>query len=73
MQYAENRELREKLFLAYNGRGFQGDKNDNQAIIKRMVQLRYDRANLLGYKTHADFVLEESMAGSSQKVQSFPG
>ncbi|HEX9956508.1 MAG TPA: M3 family metallopeptidase, partial [Fibrella sp.] len=71
MQYAENRDLREKLYRAYNGRGFHGDKNDNQANIKRMVQLRYDRANLLGYKTHADFVLEESMAGSSQKVKSF--
>ncbi|MBO0936756.1 M3 family metallopeptidase [Fibrella sp. HMF5335] len=71
MQYAENRGLREKLYRAYNGRGFGGNKNDNQANIKRMVQLRYDRANLLGYKTHADFVLEESMAGSSQKVSSF--
>ncbi|WP_375445175.1 M3 family metallopeptidase [uncultured Fibrella sp.] len=71
MQYADNRSLREKLYRAYNGRGFHGDKNDNQENIKRMVQLRYDRANLLGYKTHADFVLEESMAGSSQKVQSF--
>ncbi len=71
MQYADNRGLREKLYRAYNGRGFHGDKNDNQSIIKRMVELRYDRANLLGYKTHADFVLEESMAGSSQKVKSF--
>ncbi|CCH01365.1 Oligopeptidase A [Fibrella aestuarina BUZ 2] len=71
MQYADNRNLRETLYKAYNTRGFKGDKNDNQAIINRTVQLRYDRANLLGYKTHADFVLEESMAGSSQKVQSF--
>ncbi|MEZ0541218.1 M3 family metallopeptidase [Fibrella arboris] len=71
MQYADNRALREKLYRAYNGRGYQGNKNDNQANIKRMVQLRYDRANLLGYSTHADFVLEESMAGSSQKVNAF--
>ncbi len=71
MQYADNRALREKLFLAYNGRGFHGDKNDNSANIKKMVNLRYERANLLGYKTHADFVLEESMAGSKDKVQSF--
>ncbi len=71
MQYADNRELRRMLYTAYNSRGFHGDKNDNQAIIQRMVQLRYDRANLLGYTTHADFVLEESMAGSPQKVQHF--
>lgn len=71
MQYADNRALRQKLFMAFNGRGFHGDKNDNSAIIQKMVNLRYERANLLGYKTHADFVLEESMAGSKDKVQSF--
>ncbi|TAE29834.1 MAG: M3 family peptidase [Cytophagales bacterium] len=71
MQYADNRALRQKLFMAYNGRGFHGDKNDNSANIQKMVNLRYERANLLGYKTHADFVLEESMAGSKDKVQSF--
>lgn len=71
MQYADNRALRQKLFMAFNSRGFRGDKNDNSAIIQKMVNLRYERANLLGYKTHADFVLEESMAGSKDKVQSF--
>ncbi|ADB37903.1 M3 family metallopeptidase [Spirosoma linguale] len=71
MQYADNRELRKKLYLAYNGRSFHGDKNDNSAIINKIVNLRFERANLLNYKTHADFVLEESMAGSRDKVQSF--
>ncbi len=71
MQYADNRTLREQLYRAYNGRGFHGDKNDNTGIIQQLVQLRYDRATLLGYHTHADFVLEESMAGSSKKVQDF--
>ncbi|SFC84841.1 peptidyl-dipeptidase Dcp [Spirosoma endophyticum] len=71
MQYANNRELRKKLYLAYNGRSFHGDKNDNSAIIQKIVNLRYERAKLLGYKTHADFVLEESMAGSKDKVQGF--
>lgn len=71
MQYAENRELRKKLYMAFNGRSFHGDKNDNSAIIQKIVNLRYERATLLGYKTHADFVLEESMAGSRGKVQSF--
>ncbi|WP_228724429.1 M3 family metallopeptidase [Spirosoma sp. KUDC1026] len=71
MQYADNRELRKQLYMAFNGRGFHGDKNDNSAIIDKIVKLRYERANLLGYPTHADFVLEESMAGSRSKVQSF--
>ncbi len=71
MQYADNRTLCEKLYRAYNGRGFHGDKNDNTAIIGQLVQLRHDRATLLDYVAHADFVLEESMAGSSKKVQDF--
>ncbi|OIN59379.1 M3 family metallopeptidase [Arsenicibacter rosenii] len=71
MQYADNRELRKKLFVDYNSRGGRGNKNDNQAIIQQTVALRHERANLLGYKTHADFVLEESMAGSSDKVEAF--
>ncbi|WP_374755859.1 M3 family metallopeptidase [Larkinella soli] len=71
MQYADNRDLRKQLFLAYNSRGFHSDKNDNQQIISKLVQLRYDRAKLLGYKTHADFILEESMAGSPEKVKQF--
>jgi peptidyl-dipeptidase Dcp len=71
MQYADNRALRQTLYMAFNGRGYHGDKNDNSAIIGKMVNLRYERANLLGYKTHADFVLEELMAGSREKVQSF--
>jgi peptidyl-dipeptidase Dcp len=71
MQHADNRELREKLYLAYNGRSFHGDENDNSAIIQKIVSLRYERASLLGYETHADFVLEDSMAGSRDKVQGF--
>ncbi len=71
MQHADNRELREKLYLAYNGRSFHGDENDNSAIIQTIVSLRYERASLLGYTTHADFVLEDSMAGSRDTVQGF--
>jgi peptidyl-dipeptidase Dcp len=71
MQYADNRTLRQRLFMAFNGRGFQGNQYDNQEIIQKIVALRYERANLLGYKTHADFVLEESMAGSKDKVNGF--
>ncbi len=71
MQYADNRPLREELYRVYNGRGFRGDATDNQAIVRQIVELRHERAVLLNYDTHADFVLEESMAGSRTKVQEF--
>jgi peptidyl-dipeptidase Dcp len=69
--YAENRELRKEISIAYGKKGFQNNKFDNQEIVKRIVQLRHKRANLLGYKTHSDFVLEERMAQSADKVLSF--
>jgi len=69
--YAENRQLRKQLFLANGAKAFKGDKNDNQSIILNMVKLRLERAKLLGYKSHADFVLEERMAESPQKVFDF--
>ncbi|GAA4396377.1 M3 family metallopeptidase [Nibrella viscosa] len=71
MQYAENRDLRKKLFLAYNSRGFQSNKNNNEQTIQRLVQLRYERAKLLGYNTHADYMLEDRMANSNKRVQEF--
>ncbi|WP_080239412.1 M3 family metallopeptidase [Spirosoma rigui] len=71
LKYADNRTLRQELYRAYSSRCYHGDKNDNSAIIDKVINLRYERANLLGYKTHADFVLEERMAGSREKVQSF--
>lgn len=71
MTYADNRELRKKMFLAYGSKGFKGDENDNQEIILKKVRLRHERANLLGYKSHADFVLEERMAESPGKVIEF--
>lgn len=71
MTYAKNRELRKTLFLAYNTKSSKGDELDNQEIIKNLLQLRHDRANLLGYTSHADFVLEERMAKSPQKVLEF--
>ena len=71
MQYAENRALRETLYRANSRRGFGQNQHDNQANISRMVHLRHQRATLLGYPTHAEFVLEESMAGSAQTVTDF--
>ncbi|HYG39518.1 MAG TPA: M3 family metallopeptidase [Cytophagales bacterium] len=71
MTYADNRQLREKMFRAYGSKAFKGDENDNQEIILKKVRLRHERANLLGYKSHGDFVLEERMAESPAKVMDF--
>ena len=71
MTYAENRELRKEMSLAAGSKSFNGDKLDNSENVIKIVQLRHKRANLLGYKTHAHFVLEERMAASPEKVASF--
>lgn len=69
--YAENRELRKELTIAYGKKCFQKNENNNEAIAIKIANLRHERANLLGYKTHADFVLEERMAQTPEKVKSF--
>lgn len=61
-QYSAKRELREKLFKAFIARGDNGNEADNKAVAAKIAALRVKRANLLGYKTHADYVLEEAMA-----------
>ncbi|MBD0824145.1 M3 family metallopeptidase [Aestuariibaculum marinum] len=71
MTYANNRELRKTLAIAFGAKSFQNDELDNQAIVLKIVKLRHERANLLGYKTHADFVLEERMAKTPENVQTF--
>ncbi|WP_417350596.1 M3 family metallopeptidase [Flavobacterium alkalisoli] len=71
MTYADNRDLRKKMALAFGAKGFQNNEFDNQEIVLQIVKLRHERANLLGYKSHADFVLEERMAESPEKVRSF--
>ncbi len=68
LQYSEVRELREKLFRAYINLGNNGNKYDNKSILQEMVNLRLQRANLLGYATHAHFVLEENMAKDPGQV-----
>lgn len=61
LTYCRKREIREKMQKAYASRAF-NDKFDNQENIKRTLELRAERAKLLGYKTHAHYVLEERMA-----------
>ena len=73
MKYAKNRQLRYKLYLAFGSKGFHHDELDNQQIILKIVGLRHQRAQLLGYDSHAHFVLEERMAKSPKKVQVFLG
>ncbi len=71
LQYSPKRELREKLFKAYINRGNNNDEFDNKKILSKIASLRVDRANLLGYKTHADYVLEKSMAKNPETVNKF--
>ena len=68
LQYAKNRSLREKIFKAYITRGDHGNEFDNKAVVSKMASLRVERANLLGYKTHADFVEEKNMAKTPAAV-----
>lgn len=62
LQYADNRALREKLYKAMYNRCDNDNEFDNKANISKIVNLRLEKANLLGYKSHADFVLDETMA-----------
>ncbi|WP_276167970.1 M3 family metallopeptidase [Zobellia alginiliquefaciens] len=71
MKYAKNRELRKELALAFGSKAFHNDELDNQENVLKIAKLRFERANLLGYKTHADFVLEERMAEKPEKVHEF--
>ncbi len=68
---SEKRNLREIVFKAYINRGNNNDGFDNKKLISRVAALRASRANLLGYKTHADFVLERNMAENPKNVYEF--
>ena len=71
MTYAKNRELRKKLAIAAGAKGFHKDGLDNQENVLKIAKLRFQRAQLLGYKTHSHFVLEERMAKTPEKVEEF--
>ncbi len=71
MTYVEDRALREKMAKAMGAKGFQDNANNNEPLVKDIVRLRHQRANLLGYDTHADFVLEERMAKDPATVTNF--
>ena len=71
MTYAENRELRKELALANGKKSFQNNEFDNQNLIKEIIHLKQKKAQLLGYKSYADYVLEERMAKDPAKVKVF--
>ena len=69
--YADDRKLRKEINLAFSNRGFRENENNNTNIILQIIDLRQKRASLLGYNSHANFVLEERMAESEENVQNF--
>jgi len=69
--YADDRELRKKMAIAFGAKAFQNNEYDNQQIVLDLVKLRYKRATILGYKSHSHFVLEERMAESPKNVLDF--
>ena len=71
MTYADNRNLRQELTLANGKKAFDGGEFDNQNLIKEIINLRQQKAELLGYKNFAEYVLEERMAESPKKVFDF--
>ncbi|KRO59207.1 MAG: hypothetical protein ABR98_02460 [Cryomorphaceae bacterium BACL7 MAG-120910-bin2] len=71
MTYSTHRPSREKLWRAYAQRGARGDAHDTRLLTIEIARLRMERAKLLGYTTHAEFVLEERMAGSPKTVHAF--
>ncbi|WP_339757498.1 M3 family metallopeptidase, partial [uncultured Winogradskyella sp.] len=71
MTYADNRALREQLSKAFGSKGFNNDELDNQEVVLKIAKRRFERAQLLGYKSHAHFVLEERMAETPKKVNTF--
>jgi peptidyl-dipeptidase Dcp len=73
LQYADNRELRKIIWTAYMMRGNNGDKYDNNNVIKDMIKLKIERSNLLGFKTYADYSLDNVMAKNTKNVYDLLG
>jgi len=71
LQYAKNRDLREKIYRGYFMRGNNGDKFDNKASVAKIVKLRVEKARLLGFESYAAYVVDENMAKTPAKVNEF--
>jgi peptidyl-dipeptidase Dcp len=73
LKYADNRMLREQIFRASSSRANHGNENDNKGLIRRIVDLKIEKAHLLGFRTHAAYKLQERMAETPEKVIQFLG
>jgi peptidyl-dipeptidase Dcp len=71
LQYSPRRDLREKLYKGYFMRGNNGNSNDNNGVVTQIVNLRVLKAEILGYKTYADYIIEENMAKTPARVYDF--
>ena len=71
MASTSDRDLREKMFKAYASRGNNGNENDTKELILKMMALRVEKANLLGYENPAQMILHDKMAGTPETVDSF--
>lgn len=71
MKYSEKRNLREKLFKAYTNKGNNNNENDNKEIAKKMLSLKLEKAKMLGYKTYAEYIIEDNMAKTPEKAITF--
>lgn len=71
LQYAENRDLRKQIYLANINKGNNNDDNDNKDILKRILELRLEKANIMGFETHAAYTLDDTMAKTPKNVLDF--
>lgn len=71
MQFSDRRDLREKMFMAYGSRAFHGDEKDNSSLVLKIVNLRLEKAKLLGFENYAQMILTDRMADTPLKVNSF--
>lgn len=71
LESSPNRELRRDIFMGYAMRGDNDNEHDNKEILARMAALRAERADLMGYETHAHFVLSDNMARTPDRVMDF--
>ena len=71
LQYAQNRELRKKMYQAYTNMGNNGDANDNKEVLKQILTLRLEKAKLMGFDNYAQYALQNNMAKTPENVMSF--
>lgn len=71
MKYADKRELREKMYRAFSSKGNKNNQYDNKGLIQKIVSLKLEKAQLLGYQSHAEYVLQRRMAETPERVLEF--